>query len=502
MNERRTTPGGQPTSRRRVLRGIGGICLALPFLELFAPKKAHAGTPPQRYIFTFGGMSIGSTGLDQMAPLTEGPLAGALTRGLAPLAAHDKITDVVSMVSGLEIPVDYTPPVAGRPPSFHSTSHQVLSTGQRWDVNNPGRLPGPSSDWIAAKHLAGNTLQPNLVYRAQPAFYRVGNLDGGTDGVISARINSSGQLEQVPPITSPRLAYEALFSGFLPPDAAGAAKAKRLLAMRKSVVDLVAGDAQTLVSRLGKADQIRMQRHLDELRSLETRLDALDLPANASCHLLPAPPDDPPIGDAIDPSGSGDYTSNYMNANGYSNEDLRASTMIDLIQMAFACDISRCSSFMLTHAQCFMNMYTPIGMPSDLHQVSHGSIGDTDPEVQVALADCAAWHVKHFANLVQKLRDTEDVDGSPLIDNTAACLAFEGGWGFDLEDPNGHGSPHSTQNMIMLVAGRAGGLHATPGRHIKAQGQHPAAVLNTMLKAVGVEETLGEVPGRVDALFG
>jgi uncharacterized protein DUF1552 len=484
--------------RRHVLRGLGGITMALPFLEWFMPKNAQAAPLPKRYVFMFAGFSIGSYGGDKMAPLAEGPLAGNLTRGLLPLGDAG-ITDVVSMVSGLEIPVDYDPPVAGRPASFHSTSHQVLSTGVRFDGS--GELAGPSSDWVAAATIAEDTIAPVLTYRAQPSFYRVGSGDGGTDGVISARINSMGDLEQVPPITSPRVAYESLFSGFTPPDPALAEEAKRLLAMRSSVVDLVADHAETLIPRLGKADQIRMQRHFDELRSLEKRLEAMDLPDGPACTLLPHPGDDPPIGDAIDPSGGGDYNAYYTNANGYSDEELRATIMTDLVHMAIACDISRVASFMLTHAQCFMNMYTLLNLPSDLHEITHGSIGNNEGEMQDALADCAAWHVKHYARLIQKLRDTEDIDGTSLLENTAAVLAFEGGWGFDLESGEPL-SPHSTENMVMLVGGRAGGLHATPGRHIKAQGVHPTAVLNTALKAVGVPDTLGEVTGTVDELFG
>ena len=488
-------------SRRRFLRGLGGICMALPFLEYLAPRPAHAAPAPKRYAFMFAGFSIGSHGGDYIAPAEEIPLAGNLTRALLPLGDFG-VEDLVSLVSGLEIPVDYDPPAAGRPSSFHSTAHQVLATGQRFDESMYGQLAAPSSDWVAANAIAGDTLQKVLVYRAQPSFYRVGNADGGTDGVISARMNSSNQLEQVPPITSPRLAYESLFSGFVPPDPEEAKKAKRLLEMRKSVVDLVADDAAKLQGKLGYADKIRMERHFDELRSLETRLDAIDLPDSPSCQLLPHPGDDPPIGDAIAPNldQGFDYNDNYKNANGYSDEELRASVMVDLIHMAFACDISRVSSFMLTHAQCFMNMYTALNMPSDLHEVTHGSIGNNADEMQQALADCAGWHVKHFARLVAKLRDTEDVDGSSVLDNTAMTLAFEGGWGFDLQSGSGS-SPHSTENMVMLVSGKAGGLHTTPGRHIKAHGSHPAAVLNTLLKAVGCNDTLGEVPGYVDTLL-
>jgi hypothetical protein len=146
-------------------------------------------------------------------------------------------------------------------------------------------------------------------------------------------------------------------------------------------------------------------------------------------------------------------------------------------------------------------MFPMLGLASDLHEVSHGSIGSSQADTQVALATCAAWHVKHFARLVQKLRDTEDVDGSSLLDNTAAVLGFEGGWGFDPQAGAGN-SPHSTENMVMLVGGRAGGLNATPGRHIVASGVHPTAVLNTAMEAVGVDATLGEVTEKVDALIG
>ena len=490
-------------TRRRVLRGVGGVALALPFLELFAPRRANAAPAPKRYVFMFGGMSIGSDGTDQMAPPVQGPLSANMTLGLQPLSDAG-VTDVVSLVSGLKMPVGATPPAGGRPAPFHTTSHQVLSTGQRYDVNNPGLLPAPSSDWIAAKHLAGPTLQPVLVYRSQPAFYRVDNPDGGICGVISARQNAMGQLEQVPPITSPKLAYEALFSAYVPPDPAAAKKATTLLAMRKSVVDLVANDAAGLLPRLGTADQVRMQRHFDELRALETRLDATQLPTGGACQQPATYGEDPPIGNAIDPAQNPSYSANYMNANGYSDEDSRAHLMEDLIAMSFACDISRVSSLMLTHAQCFMNMFPLLNLPSDLHGISHGSISDgTWASVQIELAKCAAWHVKHFARLVQRLRDTEDLDGSKILDNTALVLAFEGGWGFDLEDPNAtHGSPHSTENMVMLVGGKAGGLHQTPGRHIRPLGTHPTAVLNTVLEAVGVPETLGEVTDKVPALIG
>ncbi len=482
--------------RRMFLRGLGGATMALPFLEYFAPARAQDLTSPMHYAFLFAGFSIGSYGNDKIAPASEGAWNGSVTRALQPLLDFG-VSDVVSLVSGLEIPVGETSPRAGRPAPFHSTSHQVLATGQR---HSGSRLPAPSSDQVAATVLAEGTPFPVLTYRAQPVFYYP-DMDGITDGIISARINGDGDLEQVPPIASPRVAFESLFAGFEPPDPADAAVAARMLAMRRSVVDRVAGDAQALIGRLGVEDRVRMERHFDELRALENQLDTIEPPSSSTCVMPMHPGDDPPIGDIIDPSGEGSgYLDKFKNSSGYSNEELRASVMTDLITMAFACDLSRVTSFMLTYAQCFMNMYTLLNMPSDLHEITHFAFGGEEV-TQDSLADCAAWHVKHFARLVQKLRDTTGIDGAPLLDSTGLVLAFEGGWGFDLESGD-DSSPHSTQNMVMLVGGRAGNLHMTPGRHIRAQGVHPTAVLNTVLQAVGVDQTLGEVPDTVPALFG
>lgn len=484
--------------RRRVLRGLGGFAIALPFLEYFAPKhSALAAPPPKRFALLFAGMSVGAYGGDQFAP-GVGPLANNLTRGLANLKTSDwDVTDAVSLVSGLSIPTGSSPPTAGRPIAFHSTSHQVIVSGQRFDTELYGAVPGPSIDWVAAETLAGNTQRPVLVYRAQPVFYRAEDYDGGTDGIISARMNG-GELEQIAPTVSPRVAFESLFEGFTPPDPEEAAKAKRLLAMRKSVVDLCADDAEALLPKLGKADRVRLERHFDELRALESRLEQIELPDSPSCGLLDHPGDDPPVGNAIiPPSGASDYNSFYDNDSGYSNEELRTTLLTDYIHMAFACDLSRVASLMITQAQCFMNMNPVLGMPSDLHEISHGSI----PDMQGAIADCASWHIKHFARLIDKLRNTEDVDGSSLLDNTALALAFEGGWGYDPEGGLDE-SPHSTENMVMLVGGKAGGLNANGGEHLVAQGKHPAAVFNSILRAVGSEDSMGEVSDEVPELLG
>jgi hypothetical protein len=56
----------------------------------------------------------------------------------------------------------------------------------------------------------------------------------------------------------------------------------------------------------------------------------------------------------------------------------------------------------------------------------------------------------------------------------------------------GRHDAHSTENMIVIYAGRAGGLKA--GHHIKFNNdRHPAQVFLTAMNAVGVRGPLGEV---------
>jgi hypothetical protein len=312
---------------------------------------------------------------------------------------------------------------------------------------------------------------------------------------MSARMNGN-TLEQVPPTFSPQIAFGDLFTGFIPPDPTEAAAAKFLLERRRSVIDLVKGDTDALMKKLGAADKIRMQRHFDELRALESKLQELQLPDGSSCMMLPDPGADPPIGGAIDNGDTAGYASNGA----WSDEEKRATVMVDLIAMAFTCDLSRVASLMFTYAQCFLNMNPLYNYPSDLHEMSHFSMGGGSSGAD-AVADGIAWHVRHFAKLMQKLRDTTDFDGSNILDNTALVLLFEGGLGYDPEQDN-QGSPHSSENMAVLVGGKAAGLNASGGQHIVANGAHPVQVVNTVMNALGVPGQLGEVSGTVNGLVG
>ncbi len=493
-----SAPKHRHTTRRAVLRGLGGIAVGLPCLELFLPRHASAAPAPLRYVVMFAGSSLGMSGMDSVVPAATGPLAGNLSRGLAPLADFG-VEDVCSYVSNLKIDygADGSIPAGGRAVPWHASSTCPLLCGVRSASAGNEALQGETSDWKVAKVIGGPTLatRPVLTYRVQAAFYRGSNGTGGDRGLMSMRDNN-GTLEKVTPQFSPKIAFDDMFTGFIPPDPEEAAAAKFLLERRKSVIDLVKGDTERLITKLGQADRVRMERHFDEIRGLEAKLQDLNLPDAPECGMLPDPGDDPPVGGAVENGDTGGYAGNGA----WSDEETRATILTDLIHMAFVCDLSRVSALMFTYAQCFLNMNPVWGYPSDLHELGHYSVGGGIDGAN-AMADGVAWHVKHMARLMSKLRDSTDLDGNTILDNTALVMLFEGGWGYDPEQ-DAQGSAHSSEHMGVLVGGKAGGLHAAPGQHIDGGEAHPVRVVNTVMNALGVSGQLGEVSGTVPGLVG
>ena len=481
--------------RRSFLRGAGGFAMALPALEIMQ-AKAGGDLAPQRYFVGFAGTSTGfpTFDTDLLVPDTVGA-AYDTKRALQPITDLG-INDHVSVVTNMEIPWGDAGsiPSAGRRRQWHATSTAPLISGVRGQDNSE-RPTAPSSDQVVAEAIAGDTLHPSISYRVQAAYYRGSNGDGGDRGRISYRM-VDGSLQPVDPIISPRLAYESLFTGFIPPDPAEAAEALAAIRRRKSAVDIVAEDTQKLIPKLGTVDQQRLTRHFDELRALETRLDQIQPPTEGACEILPEPGEDPPIGGAVE---NGD-TNGYASGGAYSDEETRVQVLTDLMYMAFVCDISRVGSVMYTMAQCFLNAFPLKGHASDIHELGHYGVGG-GMDGLIAVSDGVAWHVQHWGRLLQMLRDTTDFDGRTVLDNTAAVLLFEGGHGFDPESGDDN-SVHSSENMAVLIGGHAGGLNPNGGVHVPAPGQHPVNVVNTAMRAVGVDQDLGEVSGHINELLG
>jgi len=483
-------------SRRTVLKGIGGVSLALPLLDAMVDSsKAFAQTAlPKRYVLCFGGQSLGSDGdslHNDYVPNIVGPNYD-LKSALAPFADHNNIKNEISVVSGLSIPSANggSVPPGGRTDFFHVSSLSPLLSGVRSQYADAVSW-GPTSDQLMVDVLAGSSTFRSLVFRIQADWYLSVSAPFGRDA-ISYRANPRGSPIPIPPTISPALAFNSLFGNFNPPqDPQEVARRNFELRSRRSVLDVVGSSSAALLPKLGSADRIRMEQHYEEIRTLEHRIAAIPPVQTSTCQRPPDPGADPALGGAqhIDDSGILVYDQNL----GYSGEEERARVFCDLIHMAITCDLTRVVSLQFTMFQSHMNMFPLTGQPYDVHELSHSELGT------MGVSRAIAWHMKHFGYLVAKLRDTAEGDGN-LLNNTALVFLHEGGHG---RDPSSGSleSSHSTDNMACLIAGRVGGLR--PGRHVVAAGKHPANVVLTAMQAAGYpQNSLGEVSGDIPALRG
>ncbi len=477
-------------NRRTFLRGMGGVAVALPTLDIMLNAHGDAlaggGTLSSHFFIGFHGQALGGDGdpqTDLYRPDAFGPDYD-LKLATMPLANYGDVRPDVSIVSNLRIPYNNSGPGSWNT-GFHLGAFPPLLCG----VSNPddsSYCRGQTADQVVAAAIGAGTTFDSLQYQVQPSWYLTDSAPYGRD-IMSYRSDGMGGVMPVPGQTSPRAAYMALFTGFVPPDPGDAAELSRELARRRSVLDLVRGNIERLMPRLGAADQTRMQRHFDEIRALEQRLAAIPPDATADCMMFADPGGDPPIGGNNSSNGGDGFDVDA----GYSDEDARARVFSDLVHMAFTCDLSRSVAMLYTMAQSHMNVNSFTNIPYDQHEVGH-SVAST-----AAVSQILAWQLDQFAYLVAKLRDTPEGTGS-VLDNSALVLLYEAGHGLDpaTGDEN---RTHSTENMIVTVAGRAGGF--VSGEHIDGQGMHPVHVINSAMRAVGVDADLGEVVGTIPGLI-
>ncbi len=455
--------------RRKALRGAGSVLIALPLLEAMLDGNGEAlaqtGAAPKK---CFGILFCGqSTTKDNDAAALSTFVPAAFgggytpTPAFAPLALHGDVRANVSLVSHLKIPwtAAGAAPAGGWTGLFHVAAKAPLLCASTEYTT--------SADQLVAAALSGSDAFKSLQFCAQASWYLNGDDYYGRD-VISY---SNGS--RLPQQHSPRAAFQALFGTFVPPDGGSAtanAKAQTELTRRRSILDLVLGERDRVLKDLGAGDKIRLEKHFEEVRALERRLAAAPPTTTATCSKPSDPGADPAVTGGLDEGGFD------VNA-GYSQEFERARTFCDLIHMAFACDMTHAATMMITTFQSHMLAHAiDPAIRADVHEIGHLSDATT-----AHLRKVIAWHVDHFAYLVDRLRATPE-GANTLLDRTVLVFKQEGGAGVSPENTRAP-STHSTENMAMLVAGGAlSGLKL--GQHIDGKQAHPGSVLLAAAQAV------------------
>lgn len=449
----------KPLSRRTFLRGLGGFAVSLPFLEAMLPRLATAQTMgPTRFLTSFAGTVCGPDSESSVGGY--GALPTTMPRSWKGL---EPVRDWVSIVSNCEIPVynnGTTPGPAYAINQQHGTTPAPMLAGVTSHGAMPVMVNGHTADQYAADVLGIDTTYASLQMRVQTIAYS--GSANERKGIMSAR-ESNGQVNALRPRTSPVDIYEMLFA-----DAAAPAPVTgpNPLDRRASVLDLVLEDANRLTQRVSATDRARLEQHFEEIRAVERALTAAPPQMSGAACAPTAPGADPVIGANAFGSSSG--------------ETARGEVMADLIALAFACDLTRVVSWMLTYDQVFM---ASADGTTDMHDDSH----NIDDRREV-VGDNANWHSTLFGRLVARLRDLPEGDGS-VLDNTFCSLMFAEGK-----------TAHSRRYMRHIVAGMPSKVRL--GQHIDAGASHPGGIQIAGLQAVGVNvNSINQLDGAMTQIL-
>ncbi len=429
-------------NRRTFLRGASAA-LALPTLEAMLNGNGTAyaqGAPlPKRFVVWFWGNG-NEPGAWTPAVTGAGWSPTASQAALLPLKAD------VTLVSGMKLPVRKVnnPHVegvvgllAGGNPLLHPSY-----TGVEGDWNFM-TVPGPSADQVVASAIGSTTAFRSLELGVTPVHGSTG------PGQAISHISHSAPYTPNPGNLDPAAVFQRLFGNGLPNPQAPDAPLKRV---RASILDAVKADAADLRRRLGVNDQRRLDAHLDGVRALEQRINAMPAPPPTACRLPSTPMPGPGVAE-------------------------RAQVMGELAVMALACDLTRVVTLQLSSPashnrfDAYQTELSCGGEPKSFHEYEH--CAGYDAPVRAVLK----YFVDQYAAFVSQVKAVPEGAGT-LLDNACVlgCSELSGGW------------DHQHVNMPLVVAGRAGGA-LSPGRHVAALDENPARLLLALMQAVGAPVT-------------
>jgi hypothetical protein len=423
---------------RRAFLGGAAVAVSLPWLESLAPKRmrvasAAPGELPRRLIAFYVPNGIFMPGFTPNATGPNYPVSPIL----APLAEIQfQLIPNVLVLSGLDNPPSQ-PEGAGAHAAGTGgflTCHHVKKSES--DIEN-----AVSMDQVYA-HALGDVTPVSSLQLGVEGGAGIGDCDSGYSCAYTRNISWANAVTPLPKLTSPKLAFDLLFGGADPQATIEEIAQRRHY--RRSVLDYVREDAQTLKMKLGSADKLKIEQHLDGIRELERRIEIESMA---------------PVCDI------GNFSGNYTDFQGH------VRSMLDLIVLAVACDTTRVVSFMLGNGASG-RVYDFLGINSAHHDLSHHA-GDPNLQAQLQLID--TWEVAQFAYLLDRLRSVSEGE-SNLLDNSLVLFSSE------LED----GNSHSNFNLPVLVAGSAGG-RVINGQHLNIDGGLMSQLFLTMLQSLDVD---------------
>lgn len=433
--------------RRTFLRGAGAT-LALPLLDAMVPPLTALSKTPARTVRRLGFVYVPmGSDITRWTPPVEGALA-ELSPTLSSLAP---VVDDLTVITNLELKNSY--------PGTHATSNAgFLSAAKaKWTESTDYHL-GTTVDQIAAQRIGQETRLPSLEM-AMDLVSMVGQCDNGFACVYQNNLSWSSPTTPLPAEAHPRIVFERLFGE------GGSPQQRRAALSRKaSLLDWVKEDANRLQAELGPADRTKVSEYLDSIREVERRIQN----AEQSATERELPDLDRPMGVPVQ----------------YADH---AKLMFDLQVLALQADITRVVTFQLAR-ETSTRTYPEAGVPEPHHPLTHHG---NNPDKIAKVAKINAFHVSLFAAFLEKLKSTQDGDGS-LLDHSLYL------YGSGMGNPNVH---DHTNLPILVAGGAASGVRG--GQHIRYAEPTPLSNLHlTLLDKVGIHlDSFQDSKGKVDELL-
>lgn len=440
-------------SRRMLLRGIGAA-VALPLLDAMTPALPAAQNAAAKPVRRFG-VVYHPNGIiyDKWLPKGEGA-AFELSPIMAPLATYrDKVVVVTGLYSDQA-------EALGDGGGDHSRASGTYLTGVHVKKSDSVVENGISMDQIAAKAFEGDTQLSSLQLTVDDASL-VGACDVGYSCAYSSTLSWLTPTLPLMAENNPRVVFERLFGASDSTDPR--VRASRLQQDR-SILDSITDRVRTLQRKLGPADTRKVNDYLASLRDVERRIQKAEEQRSKEMPDLQRPVGIP---------------------DGF---EAHVGLLYDLQLLAYQSDLTRVATFMYGREQNG-RPYPQIGVPEPHHPLTHHQ---NQPEKMEKCAKIQTYHVKLFADYLEKLRSTPDGDGT-LLDHV--ILLFGGG--ISHSDRHTHG-PLPT----LVVGGGAGRIRG--GRHLVYPEHTPLTNLQlSLLDALGVPmDKLGDSTGQLRELSG
>lgn len=421
-------------TRRSLLKGLLGgatVTLGLPALEVFMNNHgtalaedgpAASGFPRRFGLFFWGNGMLP----DRWVPTGLG--AGwQPSEQLQPLA---HLRDLITVVTGTKLGVPNSRPhfagLAG-----------ILSGAPVVDAYGQDTFALPSIDQVIARGFGDVTRFGSLEFGAAPM----------------AGVSFNGPNSRNPPESSPARLFQRVFGGgFQLPGAEPIVDPK--LALRRSILDAVAGDIARVQAVVGQNDRQRLQQHLDGVRSIERRLARLEEdPPNLAACALPTEP-----------------LADYPDIEGRPQLQEKNTILAEIIAMAMACDQTRV--FSNTFSYPVTNILFR-GAPAGHHQLTHDE-PDPQPMVHQIVLQC----IEAYAMQVEALRNVQEGAGT-LLDSCAVLGTSD----ISL------GKTHALDEFPVLIAGSCGG-RLKQGIHYRSPGaENTSKAMLSIIRATGVNAT-------------